>query len=428
MKFFLFNITEPTKGSERASDSGIGVSTFCVPADKLCNITSSKGLINMTFDNAGIYDEALVRPGEALNKVNVTIASDENQEVLLIKSILNFISVESTEKILTFDIVEKTSLFSAAKIESISDIKIKIPTMPINMETGRISVGTDAEEFQDTIAGINFHGNLPILDYNHEGLSAYADGAEITSWHNAGTGGVTYSIAANEGTPSCETDAATSNLSQNSAFISVGEYFIVPNSFKVKDDYTIYCVLGQAIPRMSMYGDDAGETVGFGGSFPSGVDLNNVTVKDKRNSFSVRHSGISGSVATTQTDNTDNGTIDYKWPKSQIADYVVADYELDVFIIRRDEDFNMFLHNRDGDVIGFIPSKSKKADDTLHANSTFRTDGDLLIEVLGTVKDITPLAGLGFRGFIGRFGVIPNDIGAARSATLAQDLFEFYNP
>ena len=88
----------------------------------------------------------------------------------------------------------------------------------------------------------------------------------------------------------------------------------------------------------------------------------------------------------------------------------------------------MFLHNRDGDIIGFIPSKSKKMDDTLHANSPFRTDGDLLIEVLGTVKDIEVVAGMGFRGYIGRFGVIPNDIGAARSATLAQDLFEFYNP
>ena len=382
----------------------------------------------MTFDNAGIYDEVFAIPGEALNKVNITVACDEDQEIRLVKNILNFISIQSGTNILSFDAVEETSLFSAAKIESRFDIKTNVPTMPVSMETGRISVGTDAEEYQDTIAGINFHGNLPILDFNHEGLSPYADGAEITSWNNAGTGGSTYSIVANEGTPSCEISAATSNISQNSALITTGAYFIIPNSFKVKDDYTIYCALGQALPRMAMYGDDAGETVGFGGSFPSGVDLNNVTVKDKRNSFSVRHSGITGPVATTQTDNTDNGTIDYKWPKSQIANLVVADYELDVFIIRRDKDFNMFLHNRDGDIIGFIPSKSKKTDDTLHVNSPFRTDGDLLIEVLGTVKDIAVVAGLGFRGYIGRFGVIPNDIGAARSATLAQDLFEFYNP
>ena len=382
----------------------------------------------MTFDNAGIYDEALMRPGEAFNKVNITVATEEDHENFLIERILNFINTKESNQVLRFDAVSNISPPFGARINSSSDIRIKIPTMPISMETGRISVGTDAEEYQDTIAGINFHGNLPILDFNHEGLSGYADGAEITSWNNAGTGGSTYSIAANVGTPSCETSAATSNMSQNSAFISIGEYFTVPNSFKVKDDYTIYCALGQAIPRMSIYGDDAGETVGFGGSFPSGVDLNNVTVKYKRNSFSVRHSGITGAVATIQTDNTDNGTVDYKWPKSQIAGYVVADYELDVFIIRRDKDFNMFLHNRDGDIIGFIPAKSKKMDDTLHANSPFRTDGDLLIEVLGTVKDITPLAGLGFRGYIGRFGVIPNDIGAARSATLAQDLFEFYNP
>ena len=86
----------------------------------------------------------------------------------------------------------------------------------------------------------------------------------------------------------------------------------------------------------------------------------------------------------------------------------------------------MILHNRDGDIIGFIPGVSKKENEHLHANSPGRTDGDLLIEVLGTVKDIAVTAGLGFRGYIGRFGVIPNDIGAPRSAILAQDLFNFY--
>ena len=426
MKFFLFNISELSLGSQRASDSGVGISVVCIPVHKLSNITASRGFINMTFDDAGIYEEAFMNVGDAREKVNISIAAQLGEEQSLIESIIAFIIQKQGNPVIKFDAIVTDKNVSGSNIKSSSDILAKISTMPISMETGRLSVGTAEEEYQDSIAGINFRGNLPILDFNHEGLTSYADGDEITSWANAGTGGSTYSIAANQGTPSCETSAATSNISQKSAFISVGEYFIVPNSFKVKDDYTIYCVLGQAIPRMAMYGDDAGETVGFGGSFPSGVDLNNATVKDKKNSFSVRHSGITGAVATTQTDNSDFGTTDYKWPKSQIANYVVADCDVDVFIIRRDEHFNMILHNRDGDIIGFIPGVSKKENEHLHANSPGRTDGDLLIEVLGTVKDIAVTAGLGFRGYIGRFGVIPNDIGASRSAILAQDLFNFY--
>tara|TARA_Y100001938_G_scaffold147456_1_gene228681 strand:+ start:3205 stop:4491 length:1287 start_codon:yes stop_codon:yes gene_type:complete len=428
MKFFLFNINEPTEGSERASDSGIGVSTFCVPVDKLCNITSSKGFINMTFDNAGIYDEALVRPGEALNKVNVTIASDENQEVLLIKSILNFISVESAQKILTFDIVEKTSLFSAAKIESISDIKLKIPTMPINMETGRLSAGSASDEYQDTIAGINFHGNLPSLDFNHEGLDSFADTAEITSWRNAGTGGVTYSIASNVGTPSCETDAATSGINQKSVYLQFGENFVIPNAFSVRGDYTLYCVLGASIRAMVLYGDSAGETMGFGGGMVSGAIDDANDVSPKAHSFTVRHSGMTGAAATVQTDNTDNGTISYRWPDYYESEQDVSKMDVDVWIIRRDKDYNIFLHNRDGDIIGFIPAKTEFLDDTLLATTPGRTDGDLLIQELGTSGSVTTASFAYFRGYISRFGVIPNDIGAAKSATLAQDLFKFYNP
>jgi len=429
MKFFLFNITESNVASERASDSGIGVSTFCVPADKLCNITSSKGFINMTFDNAGIYEEALMRPGEALNKVNITVASEEGQERSLTENILNFINNVENTSVLRFDAVTDLESPFGARINSSSDISIKIPTMPISMETGRLSVGTDAEEYQDTIAGINFRGNLPSLDFNHEGLDSFADTAEITSWHNAGTGGVTYSIASNVGTPSCETDAATSGINQKSAYLAFGENFVIPNAFNIKGDYTVYCVLGVSVRAMLLYGDSAGETMGFGGGIVSGAIADANDVSPKPYSFTVRHSGITGSAATVQTDNTDNGTVSYRWPDYEENEEDVSKMDgVDVWIIRRDKDYNMFLHNRDGNIIGFIPAKTKFLDDTLIATSSNRTDGDLLIEELGTSGSVATASNAYFRGYISRFGVIPNDIGTAKSATLAQDLFEFYNP
>ena len=428
MKFFLFNITEETTGSERASDSGIGVSTFCVPADKLCNITSSKGFINMTFDNAGIYEEAFTSVGDAIEKVNVSVATKEGQEKALTENILSFINSGTGVPVLRFDAVTDSVSPFGSRIDSPSDIKLKIPTMPISMETGRISVGSASDEYQDTIAGINFHGNLPSLDYNHEGLDSFADTAEVTSWHNAGTGGVTYSIASNVGTPNCETDAATSGVNQKAVYVQSGEHFIIPNAFTVKGEYTLYCVLGASLRAMVLYGDAAGECLGFGGGVTSGVvsDVNDINPRPQ--SFSIRHSGMSGAVATTQTNNTDNGTVSYKWPDYYESNTDISLMDVDVWIIRRDKNYNMFLHNRDGNIIGFIPAKTIFMDSTLQPTSSQRTDGDLLIERLATVEDLTQVSEAYFRGYISRFGVIPNDIGAARSATLAQDLFKFYNP
>ena len=428
MKFFLFNITESNIASVRASDSGEGISTFCVPVHKLSNITSSKGFIHMTFDDAGIYEEIFMKSGDAIEKVNISVATEEGAERALTESILTFINNTSNRLVLRFDAVTDLPKPFGSRINSSSDIKIKIPTLPISIETGRFSVGTDAEEFQDTIAGINFRGNLPSLDFNHEGLSSFADGAEITSWANAGTGGFTYNIASNVGTPSCETDAATSGISTRSLTITGGEYLIIPNSFTVKYDYTIYFVIGSAVRPLLLYGDSAGETIGFGGGKISGAVADANSVKSKRYSFTVRHSGITGVPATTQTDDTNNGTIDYRWPDYQESETDVSKMEgVDVFIVRRDVDFNMYLHNRDGDIIGFIPAKTKSLDKTLLSTSSGRTDGDLLIQELGAAGNISGITGH-FKGHVSRFGVIPNDIGIARSSRLAQDLFKFYNP
>ncbi len=429
MKFFLFNISNVSSASTRNSDDGLGISTISIPASKLCNITASKGFINLTFDDAGIYEESFMRPGEAIEKVNITVAAVQSRETQLIEDILNFISLNNNVFVMKFDAVNKVSNFRFSDVTSPLNLSVKVSSMPVNMETGRLSVGSDAEEYQDTIAGINFRGNLPALDFNHEGLTSYSAGDEITSWVNAGTAGSTHNISSNSGDPSCSEDAAFSNLSKKAANLTGNdEHFIVPG-FTAVDDYTLYIVLGVTIPPMCVYGDAAGQTVGFGARYPSGTDFTVTNVIDRRYSFSVRHNGIEGAVATTQTDNTDNGTVSYRWPDSQIQNYVVADSEPEVFIVRRDKNFNMLLHNKNGDIIGFIPAKTKAADPDLNKDSASRTDGNLLIERLGTVKDLTSLpGGLGFRGYIGRFGVIPQDIGVSKARLLAQDLFKFYKP
>jgi hypothetical protein len=54
------------------------------------------------------------------------------------------------------------------------------------------------------------------------------------------------------------------------------------------------------------------------------------------------------------------------------------------------------------------------------------TDGALLIENLGTVKDFTTVGSIVFSGHLARFGVIERDIGTDNAAQLCRDLFDLY--
>ena len=90
----------------------------------------------------------------------------------------------------------------------------------------------------------------------------------------------------------------------------------------------------------------------------------------------------------------------------------------------------MFLHNRDGKLVGFIPSyiQADTSDGKLTSADNM-TDGDLLIEQIGSGSGIVATSGSSksFVGVIARFGVIERDIGANAAANLANDLFKLYN-
>ena len=98
------------------------------------------------------------------------------------------------------------------------------------MQSGRVSTKAERDaESSDLIGGIDFGVNQPRVDYNHEGLSGFANNAEVTSWANAGSGGTAYNIATNVGTPHC-TDPGTSQrgLTTKAVQFNAGEHFIVP--------------------------------------------------------------------------------------------------------------------------------------------------------------------------------------------------------
>jgi hypothetical protein len=325
------------------------------------------------------------------------------------ESVLNFISSDSKKNVMRFDAVNKNSTFAqfVQEKESLSPI---VPTLAVDTVSGEISQGTEEQKFQNSIAGINFQGNLPVVDYNHEVISSFSNGATITTWTNSGTGGGTYNIQpGGSTTPSMVTAANQNNFSKDAVLVGVDEYFEVP-ALKVANDYTIYAVTGTfntASGFGPLYGDADGETVGFSGRFFEDGAIGKASASN--NTFNIRHDGKLGAVAQASTSS------------PLIGDGVNRPEGYNpcsVFIIRRDADFNMILHDKTGEIISVIPASTGG-----RANDPGQTDGDLLIERLGTTNEIT---NVGFKGELARFGIIQSDIGSNAASTLAKDLFNLY--
>ena len=432
-KFFLFRKEEINEDSSRSSDTGVGLSVLAIPTKHVSFMTAAKGSVIITFNDAGLYDKIELFDSEAIEKTAVTVSCSVGEELGLLENVINFIS-NSNQHVLKFDVVKNDSVFKKAVLSSSNDLSAKIRVNPTVYSTGAISQGTQETQFQGTIAGIYFGENLPALDFNHEGLSGYADDAEITAWANAGTKGSTHSIVANVGNPAAETGlSASRGLSTVSASIDFDDYFVVPNAYTVSEAYTLYLVFTNYSGHDGIgpiYGDDEGDTIGF--CFRDPV-INNDGGIDKAviasSTFRVRHDERIGEPASTETTTSDNGTQPFVFP---IPDNGLGLEEtLHVFVIRRDKNSNMYLHNRTGDLVGFIPAFTMA--NTLDGKTTtfdFMTDGNLLIEQIGSaggIVDATSSPSKSFRGHLARFGVIESDIGANATANLAQDLFKLYN-
>lgn len=437
-RFFLFRREEISESSVKASDTGIGLSVFAIPADKICFMTAVKGKINITFDQAGIYENTFLVEGESFEKTSIDIGCIEGKEMELMEDILRFATSESPKKtVMKFDVVKNKSPFDDAEVKSIEDISTKVKSSPTSIATGQISKGDKSGEYRGTIAKVFFGKNLPSIDFNHEGLGGYADGVSINTWANSGTKGKTH-VGTEVGTVNCETSPLSSGVSTKSAYFTACNHYTIPNDFTVETDYTIYIVAGAMISQQAplFYGDVEGECVGFGGRIPPTAEITGDTLADghrDKHTFTVRHSGRTGDPATVKTSSAKDGTSSYLWSQyGEAGDSHNKSGGPEVFIIRRDKKFNMYLHNRDGKVIGFIPAKTLKDNFKYTANTPGLTDGNLLIDQIGSTGSGSGIIGIAanltFFGYVPRFGVIESDIGTAAAATLAQNLFKLYNP
>jgi hypothetical protein len=153
-----------------------------------------------------------------------------------------------------------------------------------------------------------------------------------------------------------------------------------------------------------MYGDGAGETTGPGGKFLYDGPAEKIQPENGR--ISIRHSGVTDFPNTVKASKEIPQVI-------QVGSTKETDIPCHVLVIRRDSSQNIFVYDRDGEVVATFPGASRN------------NRGALLIERLGTTNEIETKSFN--KGSIARFGVISKDPGADFAATLAQDLFNFYH-
>lgn len=432
MKFFLFRKEEITDNSSSASDTGVGLSVLAIPVKHVSFLTASKGAVIIMFNDTGLYEDINLFDSEAIEKTSVTVSCSVGEELGLLENIMNFIS-NSNKNVIKFDVVSENSTFKKAVLSKAEGIVAKVKVKPISITTGDISEGPLDVAYQGSIAGIVFgENNLPSLDFNHEGLEGYGSGVEVTSWSNAGTSKSTNSIVANVGAPlHVVAESSFSKLSKSSVRLVTADYFTIPNAYTVQEDYTLYAAFTPSSLSDGLgvlYGDADGQTAGF--SFASTVlDTNGDIGKigSKPSTLSIRHDDRSGIPATAGTNSSIKGTTDYVFPENMDSD--TNEVSCHVFIIRRDKNSNIYLHNRTGDLVSFIPAFTIK--DTISGKlttSASMTDGNLLIEQLGTTGGAVAATGLSrtFNGYLCRFGVIERDIGSNASSNLAQSLYKLY--
>lgn len=455
-KFFIFRRSDPLGPEKRFSENGVDIPILAVPASQIAFITAGRGSINITFNEAGMYESNELFVGDSIEKTNVTLSCEIGEEMNLIRKILGFVSSDDGRNLMYFDAVEGRSSFEEAVVADVTDIRAKVKSQPTERVTQKVSSGDTQNRFQNVIAGISFgsRDNRPTIDYNHESVYPI-DGTDIVSvgaatWRNAGTGGASYNISGGTGAVTTQTDAtaAATGLSQTCVQFASNSFLDVPD-FTVKDDYTMYFVIGDPGSGSSgegfgvLFGDDNGETTGFTDKFFPDI-------------FSIRHDGLIGEAAKAKTTDRTSGTESYSFPERSSKTLVGQRQFCYVFVIRRDKEFNLYLYNHLGEIVAFIPA--------LTVNSTFktvikevksqsneyrarnaqedpktvleaigkvneatsgRTDGNLLIQQLGSAGSNVADS---FSRTLGRFGVITRDIGEANCSQLAQDLYELYKP
>ena len=430
-KFFLFKSSKISPVSSVSSDNGDSISVIALPSTALSSVTAGYGSVDMVFNDASVYQDVNLSDGEAFEKTRISVSCVLGQEVDLIESILKSASRDSG--VVIFDSGEGKSSFNEFE-DSDKVISCFAKENPVFM-SGGISYQRDANYLPTNdfvIAGVDFRNkeSVPVLDFNENQLSGYSNNNSITSWSNdiKASGGSRFNITSVTGSGAATTSAAAHTLSgtnkddgTTSVYAKYGTngFHTMASELVVEGEYTLYVVLGRVIAGYSslkVFGNASGTTVG-------------ITIdKNSTNTLSIRHGNLSGGLATVKTNNNDFNTASYEFPRESIVISGSLDgQDAYPFVIRRDSTFNIYFYNHLGELISYIPAKSRDSNDPLKTNSATsgRTDGSLQIKQIGSSGSDTATS---FTGTLARFGVIGRDVGHEHASEIAKQLFFRYNP
>lgn len=458
-KYFLFRRSDPVGPVKRISENGKDIPIIAIPADKISFVSAGKGEINITFNDASVYEESQLYDGDSIEKTNITIACRQGEEMSMIEKILIFAGSTTGKPIMKFDVLESSSPLKEAVLEQVADMAAKVKSQPTERVSQKISTGDVSTRYQNVIGEINFGSreNRPFIDYNHKSMYQ-VDGASIglitaAKWYNEGTGGAAYNIAAEgAGSVTTQLDATADTMGVGTACLqfAANAWLNMATDVTVKDDYTLYFVIGDPGAGSggegfgTLFGDDNGECIGFS-------TLNNPDV------FSMRHTGLTGEPFKVKTSTSTSGTEAYEFPDRSTENAVGKRQFCYPFVIRRDKLFNMYLYNFEGELVSYVPAftiKSTKTPELKEIGRKYterqtidarieknpfskarvikvtegtpaRTDGNLFIQQIGSAAGDTVNS---FSKTLARFGVIKRDIGDANCSQLAQDLYELYKP
>ena len=421
MKFFLFRREAVTPFSTAKSNTGENLSVFGVPAENLSHMTAEEGKVNFTFKDAGVYEHSALTSREAIERTKVAVACEEGQEFEFMRNVMEFIGSDSKKNVMVFDTVSGFSTISQAKVSGKTEVNAVVPALPVVMSTQAISNDPASSDLTQTttttIADITFPAPslMPIIDYNETGLAGLSLNDQVgaaNTWANAGTGGTTFDITNDTGTPDVQRDNGIMGSNDLAVQFATSESLHLANTLEVEGAYTAYMVVGTTGPY-SVFGGSVfahsslGTHIGFGATIAS--------VDPGPDEFHVNHAiGSTYRRAFVNTNNTADGTSAYIFPDllldhPDVNTSLFEGQQTYVFVLRRDKENNLYVHNHLGDVVGFIPKQEEVG--------IGRTSGILSVDRIG---------GDAFRHNIPRVGIITEDIGTVFAAKLAKDLFEKY--
>lgn len=413
-KFFLFRKEPVSQFSVDNANEGDGLSVLGVPADRLARMTATLGRVTFYFKDAGIFETFTPSEQEGILMTKVSVGAQEGKEFELIEQVMNFVARPSDRAVMRFDVLADRPDLPAAKLLAPGDVKANVATRTVSLDTGGAPDPAGRGDTTTTvIGGIDFPSiaTIPVIDFNDTTLSAISVGGEVGhthTWANSGSGGTTYDSDNNDGTP-IKSLGESNNLAKDAVTIPNDASLHIRNEYEAKKDYTMYMVYAITERKIMypIYGNQSAETAGFG----------NGTAEDRMYFTFNDQEGLPAFVDLNNTDfNTKATTL--QDPNLDSFSSGTPAQTCYVWVIRRDVNYNIYVHDYTGDVVGFIPAVVGTPDD-----KDYKTDHSLIVNRIGGVQSGSLL----WSGEVARFGLIDSDIGTADAGNLARQLFDRYN-